>query len=120
MKFITIWDDIDKHGKPMLADDHPRIPADEVDQVVNYLNANPIVLRTTALGDDYIDGTPQVVPRSFRSDGTWVWSDEVPYYVKKYKVSPGADFIQYMKEGSTPAPDFSKEERDKIVAFIQE
>lgn len=67
----------------------PRLEDAERERVAAFLAAGAPILLTTALGQDKLDparGT--VVGASFRTDGTWVWSDGVEYYVRVHSVAP--------------------------------
>jgi len=65
--------------------------------VVNYLKSFPVVVRTTARQQDFLsDSGAPVVPSSFRTDGEWVWNGAVEYYIEKYLVSPGSEFLEYL------------------------
>lgn len=119
IRFLDFWDDIAADGTPLLANDHPKIETSIADRVSQYLRSAPYVDRTTALGKDEISGEDAVVPQSLRSDGRWVWSDEVAYYVEKYKLSPGDDFLKYISSNPVAPSELSAEEHSKILGLIQ-
>jgi hypothetical protein len=93
-----VFDGVDPTTRrPVLAPDHPRLDRVECDRVVAYLRAGTDVMTTTALDVDQIDPSRgQIVPVSFRTDGTWVWSDEVPYYVETYALAPEPDLYRHI------------------------
>jgi len=74
-----------------------RLPDDEAARVGAYLEAGAVVMHTTARGVDILDGDEQVVPLTIRTDGEYVWTGPVTYYVQKYGVAPDADFLAYLK-----------------------
>jgi hypothetical protein len=74
-----------------------RLDAAEVDQVLGFLFGGSLVLVTDAVMDDILGGGHGVVPMTCRSDGAWVWSDGVAYYLRTHGVAPEADFLQYIR-----------------------
>ncbi|OLB75109.1 MAG: hypothetical protein AUI14_21660 [Actinobacteria bacterium 13_2_20CM_2_71_6] len=93
-----VFDGVDPaSGRPVVAPDHPRLDPAERDRVVAYLRAGTDVMTTTALDVDQLDpARGQVVPVSFRTDGEWVWSDEVAYYVETYGLAPEPDLYRHI------------------------
>jgi hypothetical protein len=66
---------------------------EERERVAAYLRAGAPILMTTALRPDLIDPRRgQVVGASYRTDGTWVWSDGLAYYARVYGLAPEDDF----------------------------
>jgi hypothetical protein len=104
-----VFDGVDPAtGRPVVAPDHPRLAPDERDRVVAYLRAGTDVMTTTALDTDQVDPTRgAVVPVSFRTDGAWVWSDEVAYYTETYGLAPEADLYRHIvaRDYRCPRPD---------------
>ena len=49
----------------------------------------------------------KVVPISFRTDGRWVWSDAVDYFLAEYGVAPDKEFRRHIKASRymVQAPD---------------
>jgi hypothetical protein len=78
---------------------HTWIADDEERQrVAAYLRAGAPILMTTALHPDLIDpDRGRVVGASFRTDGTWVWSDALTYYACAHGLAPEDDFYAHMR-----------------------
>ncbi|MCK9897130.1 hypothetical protein [Frankia sp. AgB32] len=85
-------------GNPSF-DTHEHLSDDETkDRVLRYLNSGPIVLRTTGRTDDVVDPSRgKVVPVSFRTDGTWIWTDSVAYYLGSYGFGPEPELLAHIR-----------------------
>ena len=67
----------------------PHLDDAERERVAAFLAAGAPILMTTALSPDKLDSARgNVVGASFRTDGTWVWSDGLAYYVRAHGVAP--------------------------------
>lgn len=81
---------------------------EERERVAAYLAAGAPILMTTALQPDRMDPTRgNVVGASYRTDGTWVWSDALTYYAREHGLAPEGEFLEWIRgRGYTcPAPD---------------
>jgi len=95
-----------------------RLPADEAARVSAYLEAGAVVMHTTARGVDVLDGDAPVVPLTIRTDGEYVWTGPVTYYVQTYGVAPDADFLAYLKARDYEVRVPSREEIAAAQALI--
>lgn len=82
-------------GRPPLNAD--RLSPDEAARVGDYLEQGAVVMHTTARGVDVLDGDAPVVPLTIRTDGEYVWTGPVTYYVQKYGVAPDAAFLAHVR-----------------------
>lgn len=82
----------------------PRLSTQDAVRVADYLDAGAVIARTTArMADPWSDDTAARVPLTRRTDGVWRWDDAVSYYVRRYNLSPGAEFLDYLrKRGFAP------------------
>ncbi|WP_179332389.1 hypothetical protein [Streptomyces sp. Tue6028] len=46
----------------------------------------------------------QVVPAIFRTDGTWVWSDQIAYYLDRYGYAPDPGLRRHFATRQEPPP----------------
>ena len=77
----------------------PRLSAQDALRVADYLDAGAVVARTTArIPDPWSDNTAARVPLTQRTDGIWRWDDAVTYFVRHYHLSPGTQFLDYLRE----------------------
>lgn len=79
--------------------DHPLLSeGEEPAKVLRYLDQGRILLATTARETDVFDtDAGAVVPGSFRTDGTWIWTDAVAYYLRTYALAPDADLLAHIR-----------------------
>jgi hypothetical protein len=81
-------------GEPGPADLHDG--ADKA-QILDYMKAATAILFTTATAPDrYAPDAGRPVPLSVRSDGDWVWSDAITYYLEHYDIAPEQDLLDHM------------------------
>ncbi|MFG2042288.1 hypothetical protein [Dactylosporangium sp. NPDC048998] len=83
--------------QPGFASDRERLDEPERGKVLAFLSGGSPVLATDAVMDDVLGSGHGVVPMTCRSDGTWVWSDGVAYYLRTYAVAPEADFLWHIR-----------------------
>ncbi|WP_439591213.1 hypothetical protein [Microbacterium sp.] len=81
--------------RPPLSEE--RLSEEEAARVGDYLQAGAVVMHTTALGIDVLDNDEKVVPMTIRTDGEYVWTGPVTYYVQTYGVAPDADFLAHVR-----------------------
>ena len=70
---------------------------EERDRLVQFLSTGTVILHTTARMQDVLDPDGgEVVPTSFRTDGEWIWTDTVTYYLEHYGLAPDAELIEHI------------------------
>ncbi|WP_194926964.1 hypothetical protein, partial [Catenulispora pinisilvae] len=105
MRLAPVYDEA-PDGTPTLAANRPRLADPERAAVADSLAAGTLVLSTTARLDDLLRPEHRGrVPMSFRTDGVWVWSDAIGYYLREHGVAPVAEFLDHLRSGRTPDPD---------------
>ena len=86
----------------------PLLDVAERERVAAFLAAGAPILMTTALSADKLDpARGKVVGASFRTDGTWVWSDELTYYVRVHGLAPEDGLLASIRglDYRCPTPD---------------
>jgi hypothetical protein len=69
----------------------------ERDRLLHYLTSGTLVLHSTARTQDVLDPEAgQVVPTSFRTDGEWVWTDTVAYYLEQHGMAPDEELAAHI------------------------
>jgi hypothetical protein len=72
--------------------------ADEGDRLLQYLASGSLVLHTTARTRDVLDpAAGQIVPSSFRTDGEWIWTDGVAYYLEEHSLAPDEELSAHIE-----------------------
>lgn len=80
---------------PVLSDE--RLSPEEAAKVGAYLEAGAVVMHTTVRGIDLLDGNAPVIPLTIRTDGEYVWTGPVTYYVQTYGVAPDEAFLAALR-----------------------
>ncbi len=69
----------------------------ERDRMLRYLASGTTVLHTTARTQDVINlDAGQVVPAGFRTDGEWIWTDTVAYYLEQHGMAPDEELAAHI------------------------
>lgn len=94
-----LFDGIDEFGSPYVAATRVRVhDPTECERILAFLRGGTLVLRTTGRAIDLLDKRRgKVVPLSFRTDGSWVWSDAIAYYLADHHLGPDAEFLRHMR-----------------------
>ncbi|MBO0980397.1 hypothetical protein [Microbacterium sp. SD291] len=74
-----------------------RLSDDEAAAVGAYLDAGTVVMHTTVRGIDILADDDPVIPLTTRTDGEFVWTGPVTYYVQTYGVAPDPEFLEYVR-----------------------
>jgi hypothetical protein len=70
----------------------------ERDRLLAYLRGGHPVLTTTARMSDVLDpAAGSVVPASFRTDGEWIWTDAVGYYLSRHGLVPDERLLAHIQ-----------------------
>ena len=68
---------------------------------------------TPGLMDDVVDTSRLFcVPMTFRTDGTWVWSEASAYYAKQYRLQPDFGLLTHLRRN-----DYALPEVDSVMVY---
>jgi hypothetical protein len=98
-KIARVFDFAKPDAGPGFLPEH-RVVTDsaERDRMLAYLASGTPVLYTTARTQDIVDpAAGQVVPTSFRSDGEWIWTDTVTYYLEQHGLAPDEELAAHIE-----------------------
>ncbi|RSS70774.1 hypothetical protein EF918_26950 [Streptomyces sp. WAC06614] len=120
-RLAAVFDHVDPRTGPGFAPDHPSVEDPALrDLLVQRLDAGTPVLMTPMLMDDVLDPERRAeVPMNFRTDGRWVWTDTVTYYLARYALAPEPDLFAHLA-----APDYdaaaplARAVVERAVAFV--
>jgi hypothetical protein len=90
-------------------------------RLVDYLRSGEPLLVSEAREADVVDqarGT--VVPVNFRTDGTWVWTDAVTYYLDEHRLRPEADLVKHIRSRRFRPPELGGVEIWRAMAALTE
>lgn len=121
MRIARLFDGSDPDRGPFFAAERERIDdAAERQRVAAFLRAGPVVLFTTAGDVDRMDpARGRVVRIGFRTDGFWVWSQALEYYVDTYGIAPDPAFYAHIRDSgyrcAQPSEAQSRQAVDAIM-----
>lgn len=118
MRLARIFDTVDAQGYPVLDPTRDPLDAAERRRVCDYLDNGGVVLRVGMLTGDRIDpARGDVVPVNVRTDGEWLWSDQLGYYVEHHGIAPEADLYDRIRGHAYQCPAV---DRDTLMAASTE
>jgi hypothetical protein len=120
-ELAAVFDHVDPGSGPGFAVDHPAVEDPELlGLLVERLNAGTPVLMTPMLMDDVLDpGRRSEVPMNFRTDGRWVWTDTVTYYLEQYALAPEPGLLAHLSRADYEIPGpLDQEVVERAVAFV--
>ncbi|MFI9840250.1 hypothetical protein ACIHFD_24655 [Nonomuraea sp. NPDC051941] len=105
----TVYDAVDGEAGPRFHTDHPLVTdVARRERIAGYLMSALAVRDNPVLRDDVVDRSRRaVVPWSFRTDGVWIWSEAVGYYLREHALAPHGDFLAHLASAGArpPSPD---------------
>ena len=131
-RFAAVVDEITDEGVAVLAESRGTVEDEaERERIRRYLYAGKLIQTVNGFAVDMFDSTKgQVVPMHTRTDGIWVWSEAVGYYLDAYGLAPEPDFYRFITDHdyTCPTPDQAQltaaaralEERQFIAAELYE
>jgi len=92
------------------------------DRLAGYLRGGHPVLMTTMRMNDVVDpAAGPAVPASFRTDGEWIWTDSVEYYLSRHGLAPDAELTAHIEaqidRGQT-VPDTDRDTAIRAADFM--
>ncbi|GAA2168068.1 TNT domain-containing protein [Actinomadura napierensis] len=102
-------------GPPVVS--RPPVPPDEADAVIRYLEDAPAVMAARFSAPDLLDPSRgERVPLTFHTDGAWVWSGAVGYYLREHGVPPEPDLVAHMRAHGFRVPVVDDDAMDAASA----
>jgi hypothetical protein len=94
----------------------------ERERLAVYLRGGYPVLMTTMRMNDVVDpAAGAAVPGSFRTDGEWIWTDTVEYYLSRHGLAPDAQLTAHIEAriacGQT-VPDTDRDTAIRAADFM--
>lgn len=106
-RIAEVFDATARDGTAVMSPSHERI-ADiaERERLLAYLRGAPIAIFVPNRDTDrYQPERGRAVPMSFRTDGTWVWSDELAYYLEQYAFAPEPALRRHIADRDYQVPE---------------
>ncbi|WP_240487257.1 TNT domain-containing protein [Actinomadura flavalba] len=97
----------------------PPVPPDETGVLAEYLRRCPVVLAARSSAPDLLDAArPDRVPLTFHTDGVWVWSGAVAYYLAEHGVPPEPELVAHVRGRGFRVPALSDDEIEAATAAV--
>lgn len=112
--FARVVDGFDEHDRPRPWPGRPWVTDDaERDRLLAYLRAGAVVNRSDGASHDmFAPDRRWVVPTAtFRTDGTWIWSDESIYYLDVHRLAPQPELYDHIAGNGYRCPVVEEEPR---------
>lgn len=107
MRRAKIFDGLSEDGHPTV--NRAPLEADEIQRIAVYLESGPRVPLERLYLKDVYQPHRVTVPRTVQTDGTWVWTGEVRYYLEEYGLPPEGDFVAHVRANGYTVPAVTKE-----------
>ncbi|GHJ46930.1 hypothetical protein Cs7R123_42720 [Catellatospora sp. TT07R-123] len=107
VRLARVFDGADPVTGPYFDPAHARVTDDtECERLLAYLRAGVPLLATASRLDDVVaPGRGAVVPMTFRTDGHWIWTDAVGYYLDRHRLSPDPDLVAWIRQAGDRQPE---------------
>jgi hypothetical protein len=106
IRIARVFDGYAPERGPYFAPDRGLLSGPDRALVAGYLRGGTIVARSFAVDPDVVDpARGAVVPASFRTDGTWLWSDALLYYVQTHGIAPPLELATHMAAAGYRCPE---------------
>jgi len=111
-RFASMADGMDESHAPRLAPERGRVDSPEEKlRIRRYLRGGELLLLVTGYVTDMFDpDRGPVVPASTRTDGEWIWSEGLEYYLEQYGVAPEPDFYRSIVAAGYTCPPVTEEQ----------
>jgi hypothetical protein len=120
VQVASVFDEVDPTVGPRFTADHPVADGEEVPKLLEYLRRGEGLLLTTARLDDVVQPERgSAVPMSFRTDGTWVWSDATTYYLDTHGLLPDPGLVAHIRSVDYICPGVDGPARHRAMAALQ-
>lgn len=121
IKIAVVFDEVDALTGPCFTAGHPRMQDEgEARRVIDYLRGGAPLLVTTARMDDVVDTSrTAVVPMSFRTDGTWIWTDTTTYYLEQHRLEPDPELLAHIRDAAYLLPELDSVAIDRAMTVLQ-
>lgn len=118
-RLARVFDGADPAAGPYFHHDHPCVDAAERDRLLAYLTRGQLVLDGFGSLDDVLDPAGAgAVPVGFRSDGRWVWTDTVSYYLQRHGLAPEPELRAHVLAAAGPPGPLSRLARHRALLAL--
>ncbi|MGC4987701.1 hypothetical protein [Nocardia salmonicida] len=119
MKISRLFDGIDDNGGPITSSRRIVTETEEKEKILAFLSGGSLVRAANGKSKDQIDPTKgKVVPRVFKTDGTWIWTGASRYYLEKYGIAPEEDFLSHIESCDYQAAMADAQSRKRAIQVL--
>jgi hypothetical protein len=120
IELARVFDSVDDTTGPAFDPDHPSVADDaERDRALAYLRSGAVLMTTTdRMVDILAPDRGAVVPMTYRTDGTWIWTDTVAYYLREHGLAPDAALYEHMRETGFRAPSVDTVAEHRTLSYL--
>ncbi|TPW76684.1 hypothetical protein [Schumannella sp. 10F1B-5-1] len=94
-----------RDGIPSFAPERPVIVDQaERDALLTLLRSGSVLVHASRPLRDDLGDLDAAVPADLRSDGTWIWSDAVAYYLEHHWIAPDTELVAHLRAAGPAAP----------------
>jgi hypothetical protein len=112
-----VFDGSDPDGRPLVR--REPVPPPEFDAVANYLQSAPMLAPPAPPGPDLLDQRRgNVVPSTWHTDGQWIWSGSVIYYLHVHGLAPQPELLDHIRRQRYAVPPVSDDALQVAVAVV--
>ncbi|MEU6738085.1 hypothetical protein [Streptosporangium sandarakinum] len=107
-------------GRPFFDPGHPRAedPA-ERERLAAYLDGGRVIAHEPGRDPDRVDSSRgETVPRDIRTDGRWVWTDAVTYYLREHGLLPDPGLCGHAAAHGYRCPEVGDAEADRALRAL--
>ncbi|MGW0436574.1 hypothetical protein ACWDV4_29005 [Micromonospora sp. NPDC003197] len=114
-----VFDTFEPGVGPTFEPDHLELTEAEADRVAQYLDAGVPLLITPDFTPDVVDpARGDAVPIVFRTDGRWIWSDAVSYYLRSYHLAPEPALFEEIRANGYLPPEVDAVALHRALAVL--
>ncbi|TPW77902.1 hypothetical protein [Schumannella soli] len=94
-----------RDGVPCFAPERPVIvDREERETLLTLLRSGSVLVHAARPLRDDLGDVDVAVPADLRSDGTWIWSDAVAYYLEHHWIAPDAELVSHLRAAGPASP----------------
>lgn len=119
LRLARVFDLHAPDGGPTIGAAHERITsAEERAALLGCLRDAPPAVLLSPEPDRVDPERGRVVPAGFRTDGTWVWSDQIAYYLDRYRYAPEPELRRHFATRAEPPPQVTARLRSEASRLV--
>lgn len=121
IQLARVFDRADPLTGPAFDQDHPIIgDPEERRRILDHLEAGLVLMATESRMDDVVSPDRiEAVPLNFRTDGRWIWTDAVAYYLAEHHLAPDAELLDHITSSGTSPVELDSVGVHRALAYLQ-